>query len=295
MNLNLKPVYQAALKLKNVSPTALTVIGVVGVVTAAVMASRATLKLHSTAAKTQDALETLEENKTLEVNGVAVFDKKAISVQKAKIVAHGGMDLVVLYGPAVVVGVVSIAAIAGGHGMLLKRNTALAGALTMTERAFDTYRKRVIAEIGEEKEKELRYNKKELIVMDEDGKEVGKIETLDVEAAPYARFFDETAREWSRDSGYNKMFLTAQQDYANQKLQRQGWLLLNDVLHALGYPKTSIGAIVGWSTDMGDGFVDFGLYDYASHPAREDFMNGDERSVILDFNVAGPVYQLIGK
>ena len=55
--------------------------------------------------------------------------------------------------------------------------------------------------------------------------------------------------------------------------------------------KTQIGQQAGWTYNKhnpnmqnGDGFVDFGIYDVNSLPKR-DFINGYEKSIILDFNV----------
>jgi len=105
--------------------------------------------------------------------------------------------------------------------------------------------------------------------------------------------FEHGNPNWERNSDYNHMFLTAQQEYANQKFQRQGWLLLNDVLHALGFEKTSTGAVVGWAKGHGDDFVDFGVYELEASP--EDHLNASEQTYLLDFNVAGVVYTMIGE
>ena len=52
--------------------------------------------------------------------------------------------------------------------------------------------------------------------------------------------------------------------------------------------------MVGWvmSKDNGDNYVDFGIYDM-NNPAARRFVNGAERSILLDFNVDGVIYDLI--
>ena len=58
---------------------------------------------------------------------------------------------------------------------------------------------------------------------------------------------------------------------------------------------------MGWYYDAknpkSDNYIDFGIYDVnrrgASDAAR--FVNGLERSVLLDFNVQGPIDSLIGE
>ena len=87
------------------------------------------------------------------------------------------------------------------------------------------------------------------------------------------------------------MFLRRQQEYFNDKLKAQGYLFLNEVYESLGFQKTKAGQMVGWTYDEehpnGDNFVDFGIYDSAS------FVNGYERSIILDFNVDGVILDLM--
>ena len=92
------------------------------------------------------------------------------------------------------------------------------------------------------------------------------------------------------------MFLKRQQDYANDRLKAKGHLFLNEVYDMLGIDRTKAGQIVGWVYDedhpVGDNFVDFGIYDYTK-PANVRFVNGNERTILLDFNVDGPIYGLI--
>ena len=92
------------------------------------------------------------------------------------------------------------------------------------------------------------------------------------------------------------MFLKRQQDWANDKLKAQGHLFLNEVYDMIGIPRTAAGNVVGWIYDeecpIGDNFVDFGIYDINCERNRA-FVNGYERSILLDFNVDGPILDLI--
>lgn len=82
---------------------------------------------------------------------------------------------------------------------------------------------------------------------------------------------------------------------ANDRLRANGFLTLNDVLDSIGCKPTNAGLVVGWvykkDNDAGDDFVDFGLDD--SRENVRDFINGDEPSVWLDFNVQGSIMNLI--
>ena len=60
----------------------------------------------------------------------------------------------------------------------------------------------------------------------------------------------------------------------------------------LGMARSKAGQVVGWIYDeknpMGDNYVDFGIYDLHDD-AKRRFVNGYERSILLDFNVDGNI------
>ena len=64
----------------------------------------------------------------------------------------------------------------------------------------------------------------------------------------------------------------------------------------LGIPRTRAGQIVGWIYDkknpIGDNYVDFGIYD-TNKEANRNFVNGYERTILLDFNVEGNILELM--
>ena len=109
------------------------------------------------------------------------------------------------------------------------------------------------------------------------------------EPSPYAVFFDETSAAWTKNPECNKLFLLRQQEYANAKLRARGYLFLNEVYETLGVPRTSAGQLIGWVYDeenpVGDNYVDFGIFT----KRNGKFVNGFEKSVLLDFNVDGNI------
>ena len=131
------------------------------------------------------------------------------------------------------------------------------------------------------------------ITIEMDEKEFKNIETKETEqktektVSQYARFFDETCPSWSKNSEANLMFLKLQQQFANDMLKARGVLYLNEVYAMLGIPRTKAGQVVGWKYDLenpsGDNYVDFGIFD----EKNKSFVNGFERSILLDFNVDG--------
>ena len=290
---------KAGLKLKKHSPEILVVGGVVGLVASGVMACKATTKLSAILDDSKEQIELFDKvaanpemvNEEYTVED-AEKDKKIVKVQTAVKVAK-------LYAPAVAIGVVSIGAIFASNNIMRKRNVALGAAYATVDRAFKDYRNRVVDRFGEELDKELRYNLKtkevKETIEDENGKKKTVKRNIKYMDSPmpseFAVIYDDGCAGWTKDPEDNKFFLIQQQRYANERLKRRGYLSLNEVYELLGFPSTKAGQVVGWLYDCkdpnykGDNFVDFGLYNVDCEPNR-DFVNGYERNIILDFNVA---------
>lgn len=290
---------RTGLKLKKNSPEILMVVGIAGGVASAIMACKATTKLDDILRESKEQIEAVHRVTESEeyADKYTEEDKnKAIGLAYAKT----GLELTKLYGPAVVLGVASITCILASNNIIRKRNIALAAAYATVDQSFKDYRSRVIDRFGKELDRELKYNIKseeiEQIVSDEDGNErVEKtiVETAELGPNEYAKFYDDGCIGWTKDPEQNLKFLLMQQSYANKKLQAQGYLFLNDVYEMLGIHKTKAGFHVGWLYDennegFGDNFVDFGIYD-TNNRKKRDFVNGYERVILLDFNVAGDI------
>ena len=204
----------------------------------------------------------------------------------------------VLYGPAVLMGVASISLLMASHGTLRSRNRALMSALTLFERGFAEYRKRVVDELGEEADERFYYGAEArritTLTKNKDGKSVKKKSTknhIPEKPTPmiYSRVFDEANMNWSPDSDMSEYFLRAVQTQMNDTLYIQGYVMLNTVYRSLGFSESPEGAVVGWSKKVpGDDFISFGLGNDINQRA------GDNRW-ILDFNVNGVVFERIGE
>lgn len=301
-----RKMYRIGFKVQKHSPEILMGAGIVGAVTSAVMACKATLKLDDVLAEskeTVDKIHEVSENPDMIAEGKEYTEddmKKDLTIVYAK----AGLKVAKLYAPAIVLGGVSIAAIVSGHQILRKRNIALAAAYTAIDKGFKEYRGRVIDKFGEELDKELKYGIKakevEETVVDENGKEKKVKKTVETvgqnTGSPYAKFFDESCRGWTKDPEYNLMMVRDVQDYANRLLKIKGHLFLNEVYDLLGIQRTSAGQVVGWiydeSNPIGDNYVDFGIYDLHDE-AKRNFVNGYERTILLDFNVDGDILNMI--
>lgn len=318
---------KAGLTCKKYAPEALVIAGIVGVVTSAVMACKATTKVNDIIEETKENThdlhlvataaglkEATDEFSNEDIRKIDILsekeDVKNYTAQDLKkdttiIYAQTAVKFIKLYGPSVVLGALSITSILASNNILRKRNVALAAAYATVDKGFKEYRSRVVERFGKDMDRELKYNIKAKEIEETTKNAKGKektvkksIEVADVnEHSDYARFFDELCTGWKRDAEYNLMFLKHQQNYANEKLQKQGYLFLNDVYDMLGIPKTKAGQVVGWiydeaHPDIYDNFVDFGIYDLYNEKAR-DFVNGREKSILLDFNVDGNILDLI--
>ena len=294
---------RSGLKLKKHSPEILLVAGIVGAVTSAVMACKATLKANDIVEESRTQIDTIHE-----VSENPEMTEKYSEEDKKKDLAivytQTAVKFIKLYGPSVLLGVASLGCMVGSNRILNKRNVALAAAYATVDKGFKEYRGRVIERFGKEFDKELRYNIKaqefEKITVDDNGNETVTTETVDVadpnHYSPYAIIFDDGNTGWDKDPELTKFFLIQQQNYANDLLKSRGHLFLNEVYDMLGAKRTKAGAQVGWVYDeknaSGDNFVDFGIFDI-NNPKARDFVNGYERVIILDFNVDGVILDLI--
>ena len=298
---------RGGLVLKKYSPEILTAAGVIGTVGSTVLACKATLKVEDILdeAKKKSNLINAVHDGEIEVD--AEYTDKDYSKDLLVNRTQTAVKLIKLYGPAITLGALSITAILGGQHILRKRNVAVMAAYKLCEESFNNYRSRVKEELGEEKDRQFYYGITEETVKDKAKSKDGKTKTITkkVEKAPdhlysqYARFFDEANINWDKSPEQNMYFLKMVQNQMNDKLKARGHVFLNEVYDALGFDRSEAGQLVGWvwnkdntAMEAGDGYIDFGIFDGNDY-AKRAFVNGDERSILLDFNIDGMIYDLI--
>jgi len=298
---------RGTLVIRKWSPEIMVGAGVVGVVGSTILACRATLKLGDVIderEKTADIINT--HGQKFVDDDDTDYTEKDLAKDKTIAMANFVGNIAKLYWPSFTLGVASIGCIIGGHNILRKRNIAIVSAYKLAESTFTNYRSRVVESLGSEKDIEFLHGVKEFGKSEEvsfkdpksgDEKKVTLQEfnvTDPNKISKYAKFFDDNNANWERNSESNLLFLTSQQQYANNLLHANGHIFLNEVYDMLGIPRTSAGQVVGWVLNHGgDNFVSFGIYDNPSNPVAHAFVNGEERSILLDFNVDGLVYDLI--
>lgn len=287
-----RAINRGALVVKKHSPEILLGLGLTGIVVAAVMAAKATLKAPAIVEGVKENLKTIDE-------GDAAPEEKQQAVGLTYV--YAGLDFAKLYGPSVGIGVLSIASILSSHGIMKRREVGLIAGYNLLAEGFAAYRKRVVEELGPDVDRNYRLgiyesstNEK---VVNEDGtvtKQKAKVMTVkDKTTSGFAKFFDEYSTQWQKSAETNLYFLRLQQNHANDMLRARGHVFLNEVYDMLGLPRTKEGSIYGWVMN-GDGttVIDFGIYNI-ENPAGRAFVNGYEKAILLDFNVTGIIWDLI--
>ena len=278
-NLGLKA-NKVCFAMKKHSPEILVIAGVLGAVSSAVLACRATTKISEILDSTKETIDAIhkvvEESDTDENIEYSDEDKKRDLMITY---AHAGIDLAKLYAPAVILGTLSITSILASNNILRKRNVALAAAYATIDKGYKEYRTRVV----EEK------------VIDDKGKEKTVKKNVEVVEpaviSDYARIFRSNNPYWEDTPDYSEMFLSARERWANDKLRANGHLTLNEVYTMLGFEETKAGMVVGWIYDpknpIGDNYVDFDIRQVFIDDEHTDDV---ELAYALDFNVDGNIY-----
>lgn len=222
------------------SPIILSGLAVAGVVATAVLAVRATPK----AVKKIEEAEVEKNTWTLAQAAVreeSVKDDEYLPLTTVEIVKATWL----LYLPATICGVSTIACIAGSNAIGMRRNIALAGAYTLIDGAFEKYKAEVLEQIGAKKEqsvkdavliKEMEQNppsKADSQVVMIGGSDVLCYESLS------GRYFRSTAEEIRR----------AENDFNRELLNHTMYSDLNLWFDLLGLEHTELGGSIGWSVE----------------------------------------------
>lgn len=309
------------------SPTILIVAGAVGVVAGVVLAVKAGKEAE---AKTQNELDDLkkvhdakayikEEAATI-IDGETgeeskyVYTKKDYLSDLAKAYRNLIFAYAKIYGPAALTTLFSLFLIFTSHRIMTNRNKMTYASLAAMVKAYDSYRKNVIAAEGPEADERYRFGIKTIEeiapLLDKDGnpkldkngnpKTVkNRVDILDYdvmdprsvlwdETTAHGRFDNKTTDELIRWRN-NVNAVIAAQTAANNKLMSRvkdprnngiGYIYLNEVLEMLGMSSVDIGQMVGWRYDPR---LDVTSPDYDPYYSNPDW--GDNR---VDFGLTDP-------
>jgi hypothetical protein len=282
-----RKVSKAVLKSKKNSPHIFFVVGVAGVIGSTVLACRATLNAGKEFDEFKSDIDEIKDRAQSKAQ-VNPYTESEYVKDLTYVYGKGIVRFGKLYGVPIVVGGISIGLLTGSHVQLHRRNVALTATLTGLIKTFEEYRERVRRELGDEKELELHRGIRTDKI--EGSKKTAKVLEV-VGPDHYRRVFDPSNIHYERTSEFNRIFLDIQERTFNQRLQAYGYVFLNDVYVALGFPRTTAGNVVGWiyKSERGDGYIDFGLYE--AH--AQDFIMGRTPELVLNFNVDGAILDLI--
>lgn len=290
MSIITRAYFASKLALKANAPTLMVAGGVVSMGAAAIVGAKQTLKVEEVLAQHVPDLEKIKEGEALMLES---YGEEVATADRIKVYTRVGLDMTKLYIVPGVLFVGGAALVFGGHRIMLKRNATLAIAFTALQGQFAKYRERVQDKLGSDADQAFLNGATIKEIYDE---KTGAVETVAARdwtesgIDPYNRVFEQGASsQWEPDLEVNRMFIGQQQRFAQNLLNRQGYLYLSDVYKALGFDESDISRVVGWKvTRNPDGSkvfpnVDFGL----DKPMPDDWKFGRDHSIYLDFNCQG--------
>lgn len=294
------------LTVRHHSPALLYGAGIIGVTTSVVLACRATLKLSDVLEEAEQKLEADKAHmrKSADIHGDEESHEKSVKNHTFSIQLNTAIQVVKLYAPAAVVLVTSVGAITGSHVILKRRNAALTAAYMVVDKGFKDYRKRVVEELGEEKDFEFRNGIEEREIVEEgpNGPETKVVRGLDPENLDddrtYARTFGPDNVNWNPVGQNNQFYITMVQNQLNDLLDGRGYVFLSEAYDLLGFEPTKASQAVGWLSkpkinpetgkQENDGWIDFKIWANGIYQGKE-WIRGNAQALRLDFNVDGPI------
>lgn len=205
------------------APTILAGVAVGGVVTTAIFAAKG---------GAEASVDLFRENNRRHDRGVT---EQMTGKEQARLVWRR-------YIPAVSSGVLTIAAIVAMQRVSARRYAAVAAAFSMSEKAFDSYRDKVVRTLGETKEHRItdEVSAERVAQNPNPSKEViitGKGDMLCFEPLT-SRYFESNRDEIDR--AVNRL---------NEEILRNDYASLNDFYNWLGIPTSILGDDLGWTSD----------------------------------------------
>lgn len=232
------------------SPTILTGISVAGLLTTTIMAVKATPK----------ALEILNERREEERD----IDGDFIDFSKMGIVKETWK----FYIPTAISGALTIVCIISANSINLKRNAAIAGLYSLSEKALSEYQSKVIETIGEKKHKVI----KDSIAKDRITKNPVREENVVLTGHGETLCYDALGGRYFRS---DIEFIRRTLSDLNYKLVSEMYLTLNEVYYALDLTGTKLGEMVGWDIGVGQLKPEF----------SSQLTENDTPCLVLDFTI----------
>ena len=304
------------LKIKSASPEILLVGGLVcmtGAIVTGIMASRkhdSVIDEHNEELELAKATMVVDEEK----GEVSVKDEKQVAREVRHVYCRTAAKMVKLYAPTVALMALSTACFIGMHNIQASRITGLSGAYTGVKEAFERYQKNNIELNGQDNHEMCKFGWHAEEVEDP---ETGEIKKVKVKNGPNdlieqktkeldgkdpedfgKHWFDpdyvfarQTSRYYVGNAQQDLEFLDGVERVLRNTFWARGWLVVNDVLDALGMERTTEGMYLGWVKGCGSE-PELGHRDQFNHK----FLAGHPNEpVYIQMNVHGNVYQMLTK
>lgn len=235
---------------KKHSPEILLGVGIVSGVAATVAACKGTLEIDKVLAKHN---ETMDKIRSYPVDKEYTEEKKKKDTTVTYI--RTAASIAKIYAPAIALGALSVTSILASYNVIHKRNVALSAAYTALDQTFKEYRQRVIDKIGAEAEEKIYYNLEdgevEEKVTDDKGKEKTvkkKVKIAKGGGSEFSKYLTRANSNYTDSEDYLGLWLRGKQNYYNDKLEADGYLILNDIYRDMGFEDTKSGMIAGYVT-----------------------------------------------
>lgn len=203
------------------SPLILTVVGVSGTITTAVLTGKAAYK----------SSKVLEDERY----------KRRLNGEPEQTAKEKFLEVWPYFVPAVGTGAMTVTAIIMANRIGTKRAAAVAAAYSISEKAFEEYREKVIEKLGPNKERDARDElAQERVTKNPSSQQEVVIASGNVLCYELwaGRYFESTMEEIKK----------AQNDL-NYMLLNNGYASLNDLYDKLGLDRTVVGEEMGWNSD----------------------------------------------
>lgn len=232
------------------SPEILTGIGIAGMVSATVMAVKAT-------PKALDVMAELKEERADKPDDVRSMRKETIK------------RVFPVYVPTIVTTGVSIACLIGAASTNARRNAALATAYSLSETAMKEYQSKVIETVGKKKERDIR----DAVAKERVEKNpIGRNEIVITKRGDTVCYDVLSGRYFKSDVDTIKRIVNE----LNARLISEMYISLNEFYYELGLSDTKQGNDLGWN--LGDGLIDVRF--------SAQILDDNQPCIVLDYGFA---------
>lgn len=281
------------------SPEILLGTGLVSGVAATGFAIRSTMHIDTVIEQHNAMMHKIEMGRKLvenEPDSGIVYTENQEAADRQMVYAKTIVGYAKLYAPTILLSTTSIACLLGAFNIMNRRYAGVVAAFSALSVKFEDYRQRVIDKYGVEQDLDFLNGIREIEIENEDGTtEVQRQQDQLITLSGTERYFDESSPMWDRENpAMNVVTLRHSIQKANNMLQRDGHLFLNDVYRMLGLDDTAEGAVLGWIIDGNskETFVDFGVFNGTDDPwdfaSRAEWDGRNE--ILLHFNCEGIIF-----